>query len=365
MSAMTSTWTLLVNTGSRTCKVTLCDGSGEVQQRWLLEGDNLPPSPETWLEELKVPILRTVHRLVHGGELVKGPVYWSTLLDHALAPLDSLAPLHNPQARTWARACAARWPDAGHCLVPDTGFFSTLPELARALPLPASLCAQYGLHRYGFHGLAHSALWRQLDLLDPGPASGRVITLQLGGGCSATALNGGRPVDTSMGFSPLAGLVMASRPGDLDPGVLLHVLRQGLPLATLEDLLVHHSGLQGLSRLSGDMRELLATDAPAARQAVEYFCYRIRHFIGGYAATMGGLDALVFGGGIGENAATVRAGICHGLRFLGINLDESLNHSTTGTGCISLPESPVAVWVISGNEEAEMFRQAQQLSAGS
>lgn len=361
---MTSKWTLLVNTGSRTCKVTLYDDAGVVQQRWLLEGGELPSSPAEWLQGLHAPVMNTVHRLVHGGEQVTDAMQWSSALDHALAPLDALAPLHNPQARHWARACAERWPDAEHFFVPDTGFFSSLPALSRTLPLPGSLCLQYGLHRYGFHGLAHSALWQRLADLDARAASGRVITLQLGGGCSATALRGGFPVDTSMGFSPLAGLIMASRPGDLDPGVMLHLLKQGLPLETLEDILIHQSGLQGLSSLSGDMRELLAAGTPGARHAVDQFCYRIRQYIGGYAATLGGLDGLVFGGGIGENAASVRAKVCYGLQFLGVALDDSLNAATTGTSCISPVNSPVAVWVISGNEEAEMLRQAQHLLAG-
>lgn len=361
---MPSKWTLVVNTGSRTCKVTLCNAAGVVQQRWLLEGAELPASPGAWLQHLDAPVVRTVHRLVHGGEQVTAPTPWSADLDHALAPLDALAPLHNPQARDWARACAARWPDAEHCVIPDTGFFRSLPSLARTLPLPANLCSQYGLHRYGFHGLAHSALWRGLAERDERTASGRVITLQLGGGCSATALRSGFPLDTSMGFSPLAGLIMASRPGDLDPGVMLHLLKQGLRLDVLEEMLVHQSGLQGLSGLSGDMRELLAAGTPSARQAIAQFCYRVRQYIGAYAAILGGLDGLVFGGGIGEKAALVRAGICQGLQFLGVELDEGLNAAATGTACLSAPGSPVAIWVISGNEEAEMLRQAQQLFAG-
>lgn len=361
---MTSSWTLLVNTGSRTCKVTLCDDAGAAQQQWLLEGAGLPASPEPWLQNLQVPVVRTVHRLVQGGDRVAAATRWSTALDSALAPLDSLAPLHNPQARAWARACAGRWPTAGHCFIPDTGFFASLPVPARTLALPASLCDRYGLHRYGFHGLAHSSLWRRLAELDGRAASGRVITLQLGGGCSTTALQGGIPMDTSMGFSPLAGLIMASRPGDLDPGVLLYLLKQGMTLEALEDALVHQSGLLGLSGLSGDMRDLLAAGTPAANHAIDQFCYRIRQYIGSYAATLGGLDGLVFGGGIGEHAAAIRAKVCSGLEFLGVALDGSVNAAATGTGCISRSDSAVTTWVISGNEEAEMFRQAQQLFAG-
>lgn len=351
---------LLINTGSRNCKLTLLDATGATVQKWQLEGQALPGAPQAWLASLDTPVNLTVHRLVHGGTVLAEPAWWSPALDQALAPLDALAPLHNPPARGWAQACARRWPQARHCLIPDTGLFSALPAVTRTLPLPRALREQYQLCRYGFHGLAHSSLSRQLFRQEPALAQGRVITLQLGGGCSATAFRSGRPVETSMGFTPLAGLVMATRCGDLDPGVLLHLLRSGMTADQIEQVLVHESGLKGLSELSGDMRELLAAHTEAAALAIEQFCHRIRHYIGAYAAALGGLDGLVFGGGIGEHAACLREKICSPLGFLGITLDVAINRSARGPTRISRAHSCASVWVMPADEEAEMLRQARQ-----
>lgn len=352
---------LLVNTGSRTCKLTLCTATGETRQKWLLEGAGLPASPRQWLTSLDAPVSLTVHRLVHGGDVLTAPTLWTPELDAVLRPLDDLAPLHNPQAREWVSACARRWPEARHVLIPDTGFFADLPEITHTLPLPARLRTHYRLRRYGFHGLAHHSLWQRLRELAPEAAHGRVITLQLGGGCSAAALLNGKPLDTSMGFTPLAGLVMATRPGDLDPGVLLHLLKSGMTVADLEQVLAHESGLRGLSNLSGDMRELLAAETADARLAIAQFCHRVRQYIGAYATTLGGLDALVFGGGIGEHAPVIRRQICADLGFLGITLDGEANANPTDHARLSRPENPVAIWMIPGNEETEMRQQAQQL----
>lgn len=352
---------LLVNTGSRNCKLTQMAPDGTVRQRWLLEGKALLEPPADWLARLGVPLALTAHRLVHGGPELSSPAWWSPALDEALAPLDALAPLHNPPARRWASACAGLWPDARHCLIPDTGFFTALPPLARTLPLPSHLRDCLHLYHYGFHGLAHASLWRQLAACDPASARGRVITLQLGGGCSAAALRNGVPVDTSMSFSPLAGLVMATRPGDLDPGVLLHLLKSGLAIDELEHLLYHESGLKGLSDQSGDMRTLLAAHSRAASLAVEQFCYRIGQYIGAYAVSLGGLDAVVFGGGIGENAASIREQVCSRLALLGIALDGRANASATGSTCISHASSRVAAWVLPSDEETEMQRLTQHL----
>jgi acetate kinase len=350
---------LLVNTGSRTCKLTLCTATGENRQRWLLEGADLPASPRQWLTSLDVPVDLTVHRLVHGGDVLTTPAPWTPELDVALRSFDELAPLHNPQARQWARACAQCWPAAHHILIPDTGFFADLPEVASTLPLPVQLRTRYRLRRHGFHGLAHHSLWQQLHELSPDVAQGRVVTLQLGGGCSAAALLDGKPLDTSMGFTPLAGLVMATRPGDLDPGVLLHLLKSGMTATELEQVLAHESGLRGLSNLSGDMRELMATETSHTRLAIAQFCYRVRQYIGAYAATLDGLDALVFGGGIGEHAPAIRRQICTGLGFLGVTLDDDANANAAGPARLSRTGSRADVWVMPSNEEVEMHRQAQ------
>ncbi|HET8731051.1 MAG TPA: hypothetical protein VFM34_08090, partial [Moraxellaceae bacterium] len=352
---------LIVNTGSRNCKLTLLEASGKVLQRWIREGDDSPGQITAWLADVKVPVAFTVHRLVNGGDKLTAPGWWSPALDAALAPLDALAPLHNPAARRWAAACAQRWPGAQHCLIPDNGFFHDLPDIARTLPLPAPLCRRFGLHHYGFHGLAHAGLWRQLADCDRVAARGRVVTLQLGGGCSAAALRNGVPVDTSMSFSPLAGLVMATRPGNLDAGALLHLMRSGFGVDDLERLLYHESGLKGLSSLSGDMRDLLASPSMEAALAIDQFCYRISQYVGAYAASLGGLDAIVFGGGIGENASLIRERVMSSLAFLGVVPDGEANAVVTGNGRISHTASRVAVWVIQGDEETEMRRLALQL----
>lgn len=358
---MTTLPWLIVNTGSRNCKLTLLEASGKVLQRWMREGENSPDQITAWLADVKTPVALTAHRLVNGGDKLTAPDWWSPALGEALVPLDALAPLHNPVARRWATACAERWPGAQHCLIPDNGFFHGLPDIARTLPLPAPLCRAFGLHHYGFHGLAHAGLWRQLADCDSVSAQGRVVTLQLGGGCSAAALRNGVPVDTSMSFSPLAGLVMATRPGNLDAGALLHLLRSGVGVDELERLLYHESGLKGLSGLSGDMRELLASASPEAALAIDQFCYRISQYVGAYAASLGGLDAIVFGGGIGEHAPLIRERVMSSVAFLGVVTDGEANDTVTGNGRISHTASRVAVWVIPGDEETEMRQLANQL----
>ena len=173
---MTTLPWLIVNTGSRNCKLTLLDASGTVLQRWMREGDNSPGQIADWLADVKAPVAYTAHRLVNGGNELTAPGWWSPELEDALALLDALAPLHNPVARRWAAACAERWPGTQHCLIPDYGFFHDLPDIARTLPLPAPLCRTLGLRHYGFHGLAHAGLWRQLADCDPVSARGRVVT---------------------------------------------------------------------------------------------------------------------------------------------------------------------------------------------
>jgi len=299
------------------------------------------------------------HRIVHGGECFVEPIL---LTEETLAVLDTvsvLAPLHNPPALSVVHICRERFPDIPMVGVFDTAFFHVLPEPARVYALPAAWTqAAQPVRRYGFHGLAHRYMAERLTTLRAAeqPPS-RVITLQLGHGCSIAALRNGRPVETSMGFTPLEGLIMATRPGDIDAGVLLHLLEQGgVTAQALKDGLNHRAGLLGLSGATADMRELLALEAQGhtgAHLAVEAFCHRVRKYIGAYLAVLGGADAVVFGGGIGEHAPTLRARICAGMEWSGLQLDEPSNQSAVGEEArISTADASVAIHVIPVDEES-------------
>ena len=335
-------------------------GRGEADPRDLLQ---------RFLQEHRLPPPeRVVHRVVHGGDEYVAPCRIDAAVAAGIERLAALAPLHNPAALALIRASRALLGAASlQVAVFDTAFFHELPALASRYALPADLATRHGLRRYGFHGLAHQALWqawRERQECPPEPA--RIISLQLGSGCSISAIRDGRPLDTSMGFTPLEGLVMATRCGDLDPGLLLYLQREeGWDARRLEDLLSHHSGLLGLSGSSGDMRELLASDSPAAARAVCLYCYRAAKYIGAYLAVLGGAEAIVFGGGVGEHAPRIRARILENLRWAGIDLDPAANDGTIGRpGRISRPDSPVAVWVLPVDEASLMAEQAMALPAG-
>jgi acetate kinase len=240
----------------------------------------------------------------------------------------------------------------------DSGFFAELPAVAATYALPAELRARFGLRRLGFHGLAHRSMWRRFAELERGH-TGRVISFQLGSGCSVAALRDGRPIDTSMGFSPLEGLVMATRAGDVDPGMLLHLMTEhGLTAAGLADLLNEASGLAGLSGQGGDMRALLASETAEARLAVDVYCYRARKYLGAYMAALGGCDAVLLGGGVAEKAPRIRAGILAELGALGIDLDAQLNATVKGEGRLSREGSTTAAFVVPTDEEAIMAEEA-------
>jgi acetate kinase len=309
-----------------------------------------------------------VHRIVHGGHEFIEPCRIDARVEAGIARLIPLAPLHNPAALELIEACRGLPGEPTQVAVFDTAFFHDLPDQARNYALPAELTARHGLRRYGFHGLAHQALWQAWrDLQEPGgPRPARIISLQLGSGCSISAIRDGKPLDTSMGFTPLEGLVMATRSGDLDPGLLLFLAREpGLDAAALEDMLSQHSGLLGLAGLGGDMRQLLASDAAAARQAIGLYCYRAAKYIGAYLTVLGGAEAIVFGGGVGENAPSIRAGILENLHWAGIHLDPAANRAAIGRQqCISRASSPVSVWVLPVDEATLMAEQAQALLAG-
>jgi acetate kinase len=364
---------LTVNAGSSSLRLAAFasdpDGLRCLAAATLARGDGAPGEllHRFHQEQQLLPPEMVVHRIVHGGDEYVAPCLIDAAVEAGIARLASLAPLHNPAALELIAASRGLPGGPAQLAVFDTAFFHDLPILARTYALPAELTTHQGVRRYGFHGLAHQALWqawRKLQEEVPQPA--RIISLQLGSGCSISAIRDGRPLDTSMGFTPLEGLVMATRCGDLDPGLLLYLQRElRFDLASLEETLSHRSGLLGVSGLSGDMRQLLDSDHPAAQLAIGLYCYRAAKYIGAYLAVLGGAEAIVFGGGVGENAPAIRARILENLHWAGIHLDPVANQSAIGEKqCVSRATSPVSVWVLPVDEASLMAQQAQALLAG-
>jgi acetate kinase len=296
------------------------------------------------------------HRLVHGGSRYKDP---QRITPEFLTEIEQLIPLdpdHMPAAIQGIKFIAKRFPKLPQVACFDAAFHSSLPEVARMYALPRSLYDQ-GILRYGFHGLSYEYVMGELKTLEGQLASRRVIIAHLGNGASMVAVKDGKSIDTSMGFTPLEGLVMGTRSGDVDPGLLLYLLEQKKVSAKeMSTMLNKESGLLGVSGTSGDMRNLLEKMQQDSRagEAVELFCYRAKKYIGAYAAVLGGLDVLVFAGGIGERAPVVRKGICDGLDFLGIRLDAPSNEANAAL--ISSPASGVKVRVIKTNEDLMIVR---------
>lgn len=356
---------LAVNTGSSSVRLALYAGDGGAL-RLLAENHNDGQGPpEEALREFigSERVDAVAHRVVHGGKNLHAPCVIDSEVEAEIERLAALAPLHNPRALVWLKACRALVDSIPQIAVFDTGFYAKLPVKAYSYALPQQLMLRLGLRRYGFHGIAHQFMSRRWGRLQPGIAKGgRVISLQLGAGCSITAVSDGSPQDTSMGFSPLEGLVMATRCGDLDPGLLLHLLRtEKMSIDDLEHLLNRESGLRGIAGES-DMRKLLDSNEPEARLAVELYCYRAHKYIGAYLAVLGGADAILFGGGVGEHAPEIRECILAGLEWAGIVLDRERNRTVVGTeACISRDDSPVAVWVIAVDEAQLIAEEAMTL----
>jgi acetate kinase len=299
------------------------------------------------------------HRVVHGGTAFAEPVRVDAATLERLEQLAPLAPLHQRANLEPIRALAERDPGLTQIACFDTAFHRTQPEPAQALALPEALTRE-GVRRYGFHGLSYEYVAGALARHDARAAAGRSVIAHLGNGASMCALRGARSIATTMGFSTLDGLPMGTRPGALDPGVLLWLMdAKGMGAREIEDLLYHRSGLLGVSGTTSDMRALLASDAPAARRAVDLFVYRIGRELGSLAAALGGLDALVFTAGIGEHAAEIRARVCRDAAWLGVELDESANGS--GGPRISSVASRVSAWVIATDEELMIARHAARL----
>lgn len=303
------------------------------------------------------------HRIVHGGTRYTAP----TLVTHdvlaGIRELEELAPLHNPANLEALRAALRLLPEAVHVGVFDTAFHATLPRRAYLYGLPPGYAAR-GLRRYGFHGTSHYYVSREAaDLLGRPLEELKMVTLHLGNGASGAAVYRGAAVDTSMGFTPLEGLLMGTRSGDVDPGMLLHLLREGMSVDELDVLLNRRSGLAGMSGVSNDMRDVRAAanaGSEHAKAALELYAYRIRKLIGAYAAAMEGLDAVVFTAGVGENDHEMRAEATNGLQFLGLELDAEANRA--GGPVISAPASRVAALVIRTDEESVIATQAVDLA---
>ena len=294
------------------------------------------------------------HRVVHGGRRLTAPAQVTAA---TLAELDSLvplAPLHQPHSLSAIRAVTKLRPDLVQVACFDTAFHRTNAAVVRRIALPRALTDQ-GIERYGFHGLSYEYIASKLPETAPGLAAGKVVVAHLGNGASLCALAAGQSVDTTMGFTALDGLVMGTRCGALDPGVVLYLLQaQGMTASAVEHLLYAQSGLLGVSGVSSDMRALLESDNPQAREAIELFAFRIARETGAMAMTLGGLDGVVFTAGIGEHVATVRRAACERLGWLGVTIDDAANER--GDACISTPDSRVAVWVIPTNEELMIAR---------
>jgi len=300
-------------------------------------------------------------RVVHGGaRLVKPTRVTPSVLDE-LRALKELAPLHIPADVAVLEQVQRSLPSTPVIAVFDTAFHQTLPEVASTYALPFELCARYGLRRYGFHGISHAYVSaRLIERLGRGAKGTRIITCHLGSGASVCAVRDGQSIDTSMGLTPMEGLVMSTRSGDVDPGLVLYLIRAaGMTAGEVDDLLNHQSGLRGLSGLNADLRDLEKSAREKderAELALEIFAYRTSKYIGAFAAVLEGLDAVAFTGGIGEHSASMRSRICRRLAFLGLRLEDERNRAANGRAAtqISAEGGKVSVWMIPTDEEREI-----------
>jgi acetate kinase len=300
-------------------------------------------------------------RVVHGGARFVEPTRVTPSVLDELRALGGLAPLHIPVDVAVLEQVKRSLPETPVTAIFDTAFHQTLPPVAYTYALPFELCARYGLRRYGFHGLSYAYVSRQLiEYLGHGAGGTKIVTCHLGNGASVCAVADGQSVDISMGFTPLEGLVMGTRSGDVDPGLILYLIRTaGMTAGEVDSLLNHESGLRGLSGLSADVRDLEQAALEGnkhAELALEIFAYRTRKYIGAFAAALAGLDAVAFTGGIGEHSASMRSRICQGLEFLGLRLEEARNKTANERAAmrISAESSPVQIWVIPTDEEQEI-----------
>lgn len=368
---------LTVNSGSSSVRLALIESDGETlkhlqSKRYVTSGEFLQDhqdSPFDFIKEINLNTLSgVVHRVVHGGNKFTQPCIIDRKTEQEIEKLSYLAPLHNPVALEWIRKIRILTGETmPQIAVFDTAFFHTLPHRTKYYALPGNLAERYGICRFGFHGIAHKAMWQHWCAIKPElDSGGSILTLQLGAGSSIAAIKQGEAIDTSMGFTPLEGLIMATRSGDLDPGVITYLLRKGIyTTEQLDDLLNSSSGLLGLSEISADMRVLLQSNLPAARLAVESYCYRVKKYIGAYIAALGSVDAIIFGGGIGEHVPEIRELILNKMEIFGIKLDYASNNSNgIKEGKISPETSDVDIYVVYVDEATVMAEEAVKILKG-
>lgn len=308
------------------------------------------------------------HRVVHGGEEFTGSVMVNQKVIASIEKYSELAPLHNPPNLAGILAVQRKLPKVIQVACFDTAFHATIPQVAYMYALPYELYETYRIRRYGFHGISHRYVARRAAaIMNRGKYDINAITCHLGNGCSVTAVKQGRSVDTSMGFTPLEGVPMGTRSGDLDPAIFFYLAEKGYDAESLNVLCNKKSGLLGISGTSNDVRVLaqLAGQGDARAQlAIEVFCYRVKKYIGAYAAVLGSFDALIFTGGIGENAVSIRRQICAGLTGIGVQLDQAANEAATGKEAqISAKDSDVRIFVIPTNEQAAIAQDTYELTA--
>jgi acetate kinase len=359
---------LVVNAGSSSLKLAVLDAEGQVAaeralERWDGEGDAEPVA--AFLRDCG-PVDAVGHRVVHGGPEHTGAARVDTALVNYLESISHLAPLHNPRAVHGIRTVGRLMPEVPQVACFDTTFHGTLPPEAATYALPREWNRRWQLRRYGFHGLSHAyAVRRGAEIVGREPAVLRIVSCHLGAGASLAAVRDGVSVDTTMGFTPLAGLVMNTRPGTVDPGLLLWLLEHGgVPEPELADVLEHSAGLKGLSGTSGDLRDVLAgRDAgdPDCALAVDVYVHRLAREIAAMAASAGGLDLLVLTGGVGEHAWQVRTAVAERLPWLGVALDEDRNRATTADGEITAEGAGVSTVVITAREDLEIRRQVRRV----
>lgn len=354
---------LVLNLGSATLKAARFDGFGRgaegprLSQRIELALDAASHDPRALLaqatEALEFVVAPALigHRIVHGGDAGTARILDADEINR-LQALSGLAPMHQPPALALVAGARKLWPHAIQCGAYDTAWHASLPANTRRLPVPQRWDA-LGVRRYGFHGLAFASVMRSLANQCDGIARGRVVLAHLGGGVSLCAVQDGCSIDTTMTMTPLDGMPMATRSGSLDPGVALFLLRQeGFTLDSLEQVLYHECGMRGISGQSGDMRELLASDSPAAALARDVFALRVAQGIAAMATRLDGIDDLAFSGGIGANAAEVRSAIVKYLAWLGMQLDDDANHRQANR--LDAPSSSIRIWRVEVDEESEL-----------
>lgn len=358
----------IVGIGSNDPEIFLRDKSENNETRQKIKADDFNTATFWLMEWMETQqwfehVIVFGHRVVHGMQHTQAEI----ITDHLLKELNKIKdydPDHLPAELQIIQLLKDRHPAALQVACFDTAFHTTIPEVAKKFAIPKSYYDEH-IQRYGFHGISYTYLMQELKKQIRKETNGRIILAHLGNGASLAAVKNGECIDTSMGFTPAGGIVMSTRSGDLDPGIAWYLMQQGMDTKDFNNLVNHKSGLLGISGISSDMQELLkrGEDSQDARLAIDIFCYQVKKFIGGYAATLAGLDILVFSGGIGENSPIIRSRICKGLQYLGVRLSKKKNRKSELL--ISKSKSAVKVYVIPTNEELMIAQSAKSLYASS